>query len=76
MQKKEKVLVCFAGFLLGMNHRSITTNPKQSMLQCNGTIPVHLLVQPNISGYAISWEDFACSVLGLSGSAVSLLSEA
>jgi hypothetical protein len=44
MQMKGKI--CLTGLLLGTNHGCITTNPNQSVLQCNGNIPVHLLVQP------------------------------
>jgi hypothetical protein len=44
IQMKEKI--CVTGLLLGMNHGCITTNLNQSMLQCSGKIPVHLLVQP------------------------------
>jgi hypothetical protein len=29
-------------FLLRTNHGCTTTNPNQSVLQCNGNIPVHL----------------------------------
>jgi hypothetical protein len=38
--------ICLIGLLLGINHGCITINPNQSVLQCNGNIPVHLLVQP------------------------------
>jgi hypothetical protein len=41
---KEKI--CLIGLLLGTNHACITTNPNESLLQCNGNIPVHILVQP------------------------------
>jgi hypothetical protein len=34
--------ICLTVLLLGTNHGCITTNPNQSMLQCNGNIPVHL----------------------------------
>jgi hypothetical protein len=44
MQMKEKI--CSTGLLLGTNSGCITTNPNQSELQCNGNIPVHILVQP------------------------------
>jgi hypothetical protein len=30
----------------GTNHGCMTINPNQSMLQSNGNIPVHLLIQP------------------------------
>jgi hypothetical protein len=40
MQMKEKKSLTI--LLLGRNHGCITTNPKQSVLQCNGNIPVHL----------------------------------
>jgi hypothetical protein len=40
MQLKEKIRII--GLLLGTNHGYITTNPNQSVLQCNGNIPVHL----------------------------------
>jgi hypothetical protein len=39
---KEKTRVCSIGLLLGTNHGCITTNPNQSMLQCNGNIPGHI----------------------------------
>jgi hypothetical protein len=42
MQMKEKIRVCSIGLLLGTNHGCFTTNPNQSMLQCNRNIPVHL----------------------------------
>jgi hypothetical protein len=38
MQMKEKI--CLTGLLLGTNHGCSTTNPNQSVLQCNGNIPV------------------------------------
>jgi hypothetical protein len=44
IQMKEKL--CLTGLLLRTNHGCITTNPNQSVLQCNRNIPVHLLVQP------------------------------
>lgn len=37
---KEKT--CLTGLLLGMNHGCITTNPNQSVIQCNGNILLHL----------------------------------
>jgi hypothetical protein len=42
MQMKEKA--CLTGLLLGTNHKFITTNLNQSVLQCSGNISVH--VQP------------------------------
>jgi hypothetical protein len=39
---KEKILICLTGLLLGTNHGCFTTNPNQSVLQCNGNIPLHL----------------------------------
>jgi hypothetical protein len=54
---KEKIYL--TGLLLRINHGCITTNPNQSVLQCNGSIPVHL--QPNSS---ISLEGYAYCVLG------------
>jgi hypothetical protein len=44
MQMKEKIWL--TGLLLGTNHGCITTDPDQSVLQSNGNIPVHILVQP------------------------------
>jgi hypothetical protein len=44
MQMEETI--CLTGMLLGMNHGCITTYPNQSMLQCNGNIPLHL--QPSL----------------------------
>jgi hypothetical protein len=43
MQMEEKI--CLTGLILGTNHGCITTNPNQSVLQCNGKIKAHL-VQP------------------------------
>jgi hypothetical protein len=40
MQMKQKVSL--TGLLLRTNHRCITTDLNQSMLQCNGNFPVHL----------------------------------
>jgi hypothetical protein len=40
MEMKEKIGL--TGVLLGTNHGSITTNQNQSVLKCNGNIPVHL----------------------------------
>jgi hypothetical protein len=39
--------ICLTGLVLGSNHGCITTNPNQSVRQCNGNIPVHL-VQPKL----------------------------
>jgi hypothetical protein len=39
MQMKK---ICITGFLLGMYHGCIVTNPNQSMFQYSGNIPVHL----------------------------------
>jgi hypothetical protein len=39
MQMKE--MICLTGLLLGTNHGCITSNPNQSVLQCNGNIPIH-----------------------------------
>jgi hypothetical protein len=36
--------ICLTRLLLGTNHDCIITNPNQSVLQCNGNIPLHLLV--------------------------------
>jgi hypothetical protein len=40
VQMKEKI--CLTGLLLETNHGCITTNPNQSVLQCNENILVHL----------------------------------
>jgi hypothetical protein len=40
MQMKEKL--CLTGLSRGTNHGCIATNPNQSVLQCNGNIPLHL----------------------------------
>jgi hypothetical protein len=72
MQMKEKIYT--TGLFLGANHGYSTANPNQSMLQCNGNIPVHL--SQKVSGYAISWEVYAYRVLGFAGSTVSPSSEA
>jgi hypothetical protein len=45
MQEEEEILVCLTGLLLGTNYGCITTNPNQSVLQCNGNIPVHLQIK-------------------------------
>jgi histone-lysine N-methyltransferase SETMAR len=50
MQMKAKVYL--TGFLLGTNHGCITTNPNQSVLQCNGNIPVSF--QPNSSKFNVT----------------------
>jgi hypothetical protein len=34
--------ICRRELLLGTNHGCITTNLVQSVLECNGNIPVHL----------------------------------
>jgi hypothetical protein len=34
--------VCLTGMWLGTNHGCITTNPNQSVVQCNRNIPVHI----------------------------------
>jgi hypothetical protein len=34
--------ICIRGLLLGTNHGCISANPNQSVLQCNGNIPVHV----------------------------------
>jgi hypothetical protein len=47
---KEKIFI--RGLLLGMNHGCITANPNQSMLQCNGNIPVHL--EPKHSKFKVT----------------------
>jgi hypothetical protein len=39
MQMKEEI--CLTGLWLGTNHGCITTNPNQSVLQCNGNNLVH-----------------------------------
>jgi hypothetical protein len=49
MQMKEKI--CLTGLLLGTDHECITTNPNQSVLQCNGNVPVHL--QPKSSKFIV-----------------------
>jgi hypothetical protein len=36
MQMKEKL--CLTGLLLGANHGRVTTNPKQTVPQCNGKV--------------------------------------
>jgi hypothetical protein len=46
------------------------TNPNQSMLRCNGNMPVHIQV------HAISWEGYAFRVLGFSWSTISPFLEA
>jgi hypothetical protein len=71
MQMKKKIYLTV--LLLGTNPGCITTNLNQSVLHCNGNITVHL--QPEIQGYAISWEGYAYHVLGFSVSTVSLFSE-
>jgi hypothetical protein len=43
---------CWTGLLLGTNRGCITTNPNQSVLQCNGNIPLHL--QPKSSKFKVS----------------------
>jgi hypothetical protein len=48
MQMKK---ISLTGLLLGTNHKSITTNPNQSVLQCNGNIPVH--PQPKSSKFKV-----------------------
>jgi hypothetical protein len=45
MQMKAKIRL--TGLLLGTNHGRITTNPNQSVLQCNGNISVHFKVTPS-----------------------------
>jgi hypothetical protein len=44
--------LCLPGLLVGKNHECITTNPNQSMLHCNGNIPVHL--QPKSSKFRVT----------------------
>jgi hypothetical protein len=72
MQMKEKI--CLTGLLLRTNHGCITTNPIQSVLQCDGNIPVNLQLK-SWEGYAISWKGYAYRVLWFSGSTVSPFSE-
>jgi hypothetical protein len=38
MLMKGKIQICLTGLLLGTNHGCITTNPNQSVPQCNGNI--------------------------------------
>jgi hypothetical protein len=71
MQMKEKI--CLASLLLGTNH-GFTANSNESVLQCNGNIPVHL--DPRSSSYSIRWEVYAYRVSGFSRSTVSPFSEA
>jgi hypothetical protein len=57
-----------------MNHECITTNPNQSMLQCNGNIPVHL--QPKSLRLQVCCQLGRLCLPGFSGSIVSPFSEA
>jgi hypothetical protein len=58
MQAKEKIYI--TGLLLGTNHGCITTNPNQSVLQCNGNNPVHL--QPESIRFTASTEKVMLTV--------------
>jgi hypothetical protein len=53
MQMKEKT--CLTGLLLGANHGCITSNPNQSVIQCNGNTPIHL--QPKSSKFKVTPSD-------------------
>jgi hypothetical protein len=72
MQMKEKI--CLTGLLLGTNHGCITTNPNQSVLQCNGNIQVFF--NQKIYGYAIRWGGYAYLVFGFSRNTGTPFSEA
>jgi hypothetical protein len=72
MHMKEKI--CLTGLFLEMNHGCITTNPNQSVLQCNGNFPVHF--QPKRSRSRHQLGRLCLPFLGLSGSTVSPFSEA
>jgi hypothetical protein len=64
--------ICLTGLLLGTNHGCVSTILNQSVLQCNGNIPVH--VQPKSSKLKVTQS--ASHVLGLAGSTVIQFSEA
>jgi hypothetical protein len=60
MQLKEKT--CLTGLLLGSNHGRITSNPNQSLLQCNRNIPVHLQQKSSKLKVTPSGEKFLLAV--------------
>jgi transposase len=71
-----KILVCLTRLLLGTNHGCFTTNMNQSVLQCNGNIPVHL--QPKSSKFKVTpsaGKVMLTNALEFSGSTVSPFSE-
>jgi hypothetical protein len=47
------------------SHGCITTNLNQSVLQCNGNIPVH--IQPKSLSCAISWDSYGYCVFRSQG---------
>jgi hypothetical protein len=67
-------MICLTGLSLGTNHGCINTNLNQSVLQCNGNIPVHLQEKNLRLRHQLGM--YAYRVLGFSGSTLSPFSEA